>query len=118
MNDIGKILETAFSEAEREFYGGGKMLFRVPEGLWFIFCERVRAAVEALTKYEKSPSVRTLMSAVRKPVGVSETSDSLTVVCDDGSVWYFSKNEWFEWSPIPGTVRAINKEHEKNNEPS
>lgn len=41
----------------------------------------------------------------RKPVGIAWAADSLTVVCDDGAVYWTTAIEqgWKEGAPIPGS---------------
>lgn len=46
----------------------------------------------------------------RKPIGVSSDSDGdIVVVCDDGSVFYWSNRagKWDKIPPVPGTKAAL-----------
>lgn len=47
--------------------------------------------------------------SIRSPVGVAVSSeDEVTVVCSDGSVWYWSLGRaWVEIDPVPGTLVVI-----------
>jgi hypothetical protein len=45
----------------------------------------------------------------RKPVGITWADDSLTVVCDDGAVYWTSAVDqgWKEAAPIPGSAADL-----------
>jgi hypothetical protein len=57
-------------------------------------------------------STRKPVAAVRLPAVAndSEEFESLTVVCDDGSVWTLCNGTWFEFVAIPGTYHAKTQE--------